>query len=129
VAEGEWRGDLRDAPVENLWRRPFNEGREKGQFDGQKDVSDKAVHAEDIRFTQSKDGKTLYAIVLELPKDDQVTIKSLAAGSEHWPGKISEVRLVSGGKLTFTRDASGLYVNLPKNYDGKTALALRIPQR
>ena len=26
VAEGQRRGDLRDAPVENLWRRPFHAG-------------------------------------------------------------------------------------------------------
>jgi alpha-L-fucosidase len=99
---------------------------EKGQFDGQKDVSDKPFTAEDIRFTQSKDGKTLYAIVLELPKDGKVTVKSLAAGSDKWPGKIGSVRLVGGGKLKFTRDANGLHVTLPEKFSGKTALALKI---
>ena len=37
---------------------------EKGQFDGQRDVSNKPFTAADIRFTQSKDGQTFYAIVL-----------------------------------------------------------------
>jgi alpha-L-fucosidase len=99
---------------------------EKGQFDGQRDVSDKPFTAEDIRFTQSKDGKTLYAIVLEIPKDGQVTIKSLAANSPNWPGKIGSVRLVGGGKLKFTRDEAGLHVSLPEKFDGQTAFALKI---
>ncbi|MEY4916486.1 MAG: hypothetical protein RL616_399 [Verrucomicrobiota bacterium] len=102
---------------------------EKGQFDGQRDVSNKPFTAEDIRFTQSKDGKTLYAIVLEIPKDGKVTVKSLASNSANWPGKISSVRLVGGSwwsRLKFTRDESGLHVSLPTNFDGLTALALKI---
>ena len=91
---------------------PSTQAAEKGQFDGQKDVSDRPFTAEDIRFTQSKDGK--------------VTIKSLAAGSDKWPGKIGSVRLVGGGKLKFTRDASGLHVTLPEKFNGKTALALKV---
>ena len=105
---------------------PSTQAAEKGQFDGQKDVSDKPFTAEDIRFTQSKDGKTLYAIVLELPKDGKVTIKSLAANSPNWPGNIGSVRLVGGGKLKFTRDANGLHVSMPEKFDGKIALALKI---
>ncbi len=100
---------------------------EKGQFGGQRDVSNKSFTAEDIRFTQSKDGRTLYAIVLEIPKDGKVTVKSLADNSSHWPGKIGSVRLVgSWGKLKFTRDESGLHVSLPEKFDGKTAFALKI---
>ncbi|TAL05101.1 MAG: alpha-L-fucosidase, partial [Verrucomicrobia bacterium] len=99
---------------------------EKGQFDGQKDVSDKPFTAEDIRFTQSKDGKTLHAIVLEIPKDGKVTIKSLATNSQYWPDKIGSVRLAGGGKLKFTRAENGLHVLLPEKFDGKIALALKI---
>jgi alpha-L-fucosidase len=105
---------------------PSTESSEKGHFDGQADVSKKPSTSEDVRFTQSKDGRTLYAIVLELPKDGKVTIKSLAAGSEKWPGKIGSVRLVGGGKLKFTRDQNGLHVSLAKKFDGKIALALKI---
>jgi len=105
---------------------PSTRAAEKGQFDGQKDVSDKPFTAEDIRFTQSKDGRTVYAIVLELPKDGKVTVKSLADGSDKWPGKIGDVRLVGGGKLKFTRDENGLHVSLPEKFDGKIAFALKI---
>jgi alpha-L-fucosidase len=105
---------------------PATQSAEKGQFDGQRDVSDKPFTAEDIRFTQSKDGKTLYAIVLEIPKDGQVTIKSLAADSKYWPGNIGSVRPVGGGKLKFTRDENGLHVALPEKFNGKSAFALKI---
>ncbi|HMP83891.1 MAG TPA: alpha-L-fucosidase [Verrucomicrobiota bacterium] len=111
---------------------PATQAAEKGQFDGQKDMSDKPFTPEDIRFTQSKDGKTLYAIVLEIPKDGKVTVKSLAADADKYPGKIGSVRLVGsggwfgGGKLKFTRDANGLHVTLPEKFNGKTAFALKI---
>jgi alpha-L-fucosidase len=99
---------------------------ERGQFDGQRDVSNKPFTPEDIRFTQAKDGKTLYAIVLELPKDGKATVKSLAANSPHWPGKIGSVRLIGGDRLKFTRDESGLHVLLPEKFGGKIAFALKI---
>jgi alpha-L-fucosidase len=102
---------------------------EKGQFDGQTDVSKKPFTAEDIRFTQSKDGKNLYAIVLEIPKDSQVSIKSLATNSANWPGKIGSVRLVGSSwwsRLKFTRDENGLHVALPEKFNGKITFALKI---
>ncbi|MEO7932628.1 MAG: alpha-L-fucosidase [Chthoniobacterales bacterium] len=105
---------------------PSTQVAEKGPFDGQKDVSDKPFTSEDIRFTQSKDGKTLYAIALELPADGKFTVKSLASDSPQWPGKIGSVQLVGGGKLKFTRDAAGLHVSLPEKFDGKTAFALKV---
>ncbi|HTL71661.1 MAG TPA: alpha-L-fucosidase [bacterium] len=116
-------------PWEIYGEGPSTQTSEKGHFDGQADVSKAPFTSEDIRFTQSKDGKTLYAIVLEIPKDGQVTVKSLAAGSGKWPGKITSVRLVGGGwwnKLKFTRDEDGLYVMLPEKFDRKIAFALEI---
>ena len=105
---------------------PSTQTSEKGQFDGQKDVSNTPFTPEDIRFTQSKDGKKLYAIVLEIPKDGKVIVKSLASNSSHWPGKIGSVRLVGGGKVKFTRDETGLRVMLPEKFDRKIAFALEI---
>ncbi len=93
---------------------------------GQGDAETDTFTPEDIRFTQSKDGKTLYAIVLEIPKDGKVAIKSLANSSPNRPGKIGSVRLLGGGELKFTRDESGLHVLLPENFTGQTALALKI---
>ncbi len=111
---------------------PSTKVAEKGTFDGQKDVSDKPFTPEDIRFTQSKDGKTLYAIVLEIPTNGKVTIKSLAANSKYWSGKVGSVRLVGSGgwfgdkKLEFSRDENGLHVSLPEKFNGKIAFALKV---
>jgi alpha-L-fucosidase len=100
--------------------------------DGMKDVGSKPFTSEDIRFTQSKDGRTLYAIVLAIPADRKVTVKSLARGSQYWPDIITRVQLVRADrwfgdkKLKFTREASGLCVTLPEKFDGKTAFSLKI---
>jgi len=100
---------------------------EKGQFDGQRDTSSKPFTAEDVRFTQSKNGKTLYAIVLAFPTNGTVTIKSLAGDSPHWPGKIGSVKLLgASGKLKFTRDANGLNVVLPDKKPCEIAFALKV---
>jgi alpha-L-fucosidase len=105
---------------------PSTQVHETGRFGGQRDVQQQPFTARDIRFTQSKDGKTLYAIVLAIPADGNVTIQSLAAGSPHSPGKISRVRLLGGGKLKFTRDGEGLHVTLPEKMPNPIAFALEI---
>jgi len=100
---------------------------EKGRFGGQTDVQKKPFTAEDIRFTQSKDGQTLYAIVLEFPKAGQVTVKSLARNAPDWPGAIRSVRLLGGtGELAFTRDDTGLHLTLPAQMPCDIAFALEI---
>jgi alpha-L-fucosidase len=100
---------------------------EKGRFGGQTDVQKKPFTAEDIRFTQSKDGKTLYAIVFEIPADGKVTIKSLASNTANWPANIGSVRMLGvSGKLKFTRDETGLHVTLPEKQTSKIAFALKI---
>jgi alpha-L-fucosidase len=105
---------------------PSTTASERGQFDGQRDTSSKPFAAEDIRFTQSKNGKTLYATVLAFPADGKVTIKSLASNSPHWPGKIGSVRMLGGGKLKFTRDENSLSVTLPEKKPCDIAFALKI---
>jgi alpha-L-fucosidase len=100
---------------------------ETNRFGGVKDVGTRPFTAEDIRFTQSKDGKTLYAIVLALPADGQVTIKSLASNSAQWPDAIGRVKLLGvSGKLKFTRDEAGLHVTLPAKIPCDISLALAI---
>jgi alpha-L-fucosidase len=87
---------------------------EKGHFGGLKDVSTTPYTAEDIRFTASKDGGTLYAIALGWPESGKLKIKSLATNSPEKPGDIQAVKLLgSDDKLSFTRDDGGLVVTLP----------------
>ncbi len=100
---------------------------EKGQFGGQRDVQNKPFTAEDIRFTQSKDGKKIYAIILAPPADRSVTIKSLASNAQYGLVKIGSVRLLGvAGKLKFSRDENGLHVMLPEKPPGQIAFALKI---
>lgn len=100
---------------------------EKGKFGGQSDVQKQPFTAEDIRFTQSREGRTLYAIVLEIPADGNVTIKSLSTASPHRLNKIGSVRMLGvRGKLDFTRDESGLHVTLPAKQPCQIAFALKI---
>jgi alpha-L-fucosidase len=100
---------------------------ERGQFDGQSDTRKAPFTPEDIRFTQSKDGRTLYAIVLAFPADGKVTITSLRENSTQWPGQIGNVRMLGGrGKLKFVRDENGLHLTLPDKKPCAIAFALKI---
>ena len=94
---------------------------------GRQPWSSKPYTPQDIRFTQSKDGKTLYAIVLAIPADGKITIKSLAGNSPNWTGNIGSVQLLGvDGELKFTRDENGLHVTLPEKLPSQFAFALKI---
>lgn len=114
-------------PWKTYGEGPSTMSTETGRFGGQSDTQRKPFMAEDIRFTQSKNGKTLCAIVLAFPADGKVTIKSLASNSPHWPGKIGSVRMLGVfGKLKFIRDNNGLTVTLPDKKPCDIAFALKI---
>ena len=83
---------------------------------------DKAFTPRDIRFTKSKDGATLHAIVLGVP-DAPVRIRSLAAAA----GKVTGVTLLgSDAKLAWSQDGEALAVELPAEKPCGHAIALRI---
>lgn len=85
-----------------------------------------AAGSEEIRFTQSKDGQTLYASALAWPADHQVQIQALKAGSELYPGKIKEITLLGYGKVKFTRTGDALTVQLPEKDLNRIMPVLRI---
>jgi alpha-L-fucosidase len=92
------------------------------------DTKRKPFTAEDVRFT-TKDGK-LYATVLDWPTSGRVTIRSLSRKSPPWPGEIASVELLgSKDKLKWTRDDTGLAVDLPTSRPSPYAFALRIATR
>jgi alpha-L-fucosidase len=76
----------------------FNEGRRK------------PLTANEICFTTK--GKALYAFVMGRP-EKEVTITTRAPGGKHAVGKVQNVELLGGGKLTWTQTASGLTVQVP----------------
>jgi alpha-L-fucosidase len=106
---------------------PSTKSAEKGSFGGQRDVQKEPFTAEDIRFTQTKNGKTIYALILAPPTDGKVVIKTLATASPQCPAKIGTVHLLgASGKLHFTHDDTGLHVALPDKLPTQIAFALKI---
>jgi alpha-L-fucosidase len=88
---------------------------------------DFAFTAEDIRFTQSKDGRTLYAVALGWPANGRLTIKSLAAPASRGYNRVERVDLLGhAGKLAFTQTPEGLTVMLPAQPLNPIACALKI---
>jgi alpha-L-fucosidase len=78
----------------------------KGHFGGLHDTGN--YKSSDIRFTQSKDGQTLYAFALGWPDDNRLVVRSLATAA----GKISGVSLLGHtGKLDREQTDEGLVVN------------------
>lgn len=78
--------------------------------------------AEDIRFTTK--GKTLYAIMLGCPANNNVLVKTLAANDQ--VGQVSQVSLLGNEKLNFQQTSEGLKVQLPEQTPCKEALVLKI---
>jgi len=92
------------------------------RFGGSVDV--RAYTPEDVRFT--KKGDVVYAFVMGWPANGKTTLKSIAAGSENFPKEVAKVELLGSGELKFTRDASGLTVNMPAQKPNDFAYALKI---
>lgn len=80
--------------------------------------------SKEIRFTQTE--KNLYATALAWPEEKQVVIKSLAAGSELFPGKIRKIELLGYGKVSFTRTNQGLIINMPDKQINNIAPVFKI---
>jgi len=84
-----------------------------------------ANDASDIRFTRSKDNKTLFAIVLgKQLAGNSVTITSLATGGIGADTQISKVELLgSKGVIKWRRDASKLVITFPEAMPKQAELA------
>jgi alpha-L-fucosidase len=96
----------------------FNEG--KQQFG-----------AQDVRFTQTKDGQTLYAFFLGWPKDGKLTIRSLKQASDDEAALLDKsieslTLLGSKEKIQWSRDGEGLHVTLPATPPCEGAYALKL---
>jgi alpha-L-fucosidase len=85
----------------------------------------KPFTAEDIRFTTK--GDSLYAILLDWPHRDTVTIKTLKNGVEIPGGKIAKVWLLgSDAPVGWAQDARGLTISLPGQKPCDHAFVLKI---
>jgi alpha-L-fucosidase len=82
--------------------------------------------AKDIRFTQSKDGRVLYAIVLDWPAENVLHIQSLSA-QEKSLGEIKSITLLGHkGNLEWTSDDEALHITLPETKPCDYAYAIKI---
>lgn len=82
--------------------------------------------AQDFRFTQTKDGRTLYAFFLGRPADGKLLIKSLAKTAASGPAIATVSLLGSTEKITWTQDAAGLRATLPTTLPNDFACALKL---
>lgn len=126
---GDWMAMNREAiystrPWEVFGEGPIAEADIKINAQGFNEGAYSKATAQEIRFTQTK--KDLYATVLAWPMENRILIKSLAEGRKLFPGKISKVELLGYGKVTFTRTAQGLLVNMPEKRVNDIAPVLKI---
>jgi alpha-L-fucosidase len=103
----------------------YGEGPTKVVGGSFKDTATSGYTAQDIRFTAK--GDTLYAIALAWPEDGKLRIKSLAADSDLTKREIKTVQMLgSKAKVSWTRSAEGLIVELPRGKPGGYPAALKI---
>ena len=96
-----------------------------GKFQGH---SISALGEKDVRFTRSKAGDKVYAIVLGWPAGE-MAIESLGTGNATQPGKIANVELLgTDERVRWKQGGDALRVELPKQYRPPTdyAAALRV---
>ena len=93
----------------------------KGRHGGLSDTGN--YKPSDIRFSQSKDGRTLYAIALGWPEDGAFVVRSLPLAA----GKVSGVALLGHtGPLAWEQTDEGLVVKLPAQKPCDLAYAFKI---
>ena len=107
--------------------KTFGEGPhsvKSGAFAGHSTAS---LDSSDIRFTRSKRGDVVYAIVLGWPSGKSFEVKSLGTASSLSPGKVEHVELLGCvNKLNWNQSAESLTVEKPMVKPCDFAYALKI---
>ena len=94
--------------------------RQKGHLS---DLRFDGFSAEDIRFTQAKDGSALYAFLFGLPEDDSLLIRSLTPDR----GAIKSVGfLASDAPIQWQQTGAGLQLRLSAKPTMQHAIVLKI---
>lgn len=96
----------------------------KGGFSDHRKFLDLKYSSKDFRFTQSKDGKTVYAIMLGWPESEkEVTIKSLSTDQ----AKVSCVNLLGcDASIQWKQTVDGLAITLPETKVSDAAVAFKV---
>ncbi len=96
-------------PWKTFGEGPASEGSEL-QEQGFNEGKGKPFTAEDIRYTISKDGKTLYAIVMSWP-EDPISLKSLGTGAKLLDRPVQKIELLgSRATIRWKQDADALVI-------------------
>lgn len=125
IEVGEWLDVNGEAIFETRPWKIYGEGPTKIEPGGHNEKNFPTnFHPNDIRFTSK--GNTLYAICLAWP-EKEVTIKSLAQGSEYCKGQINGVRLLGSiDQPGWERNREGLTVKVSKNKPCSHACVFKI---
>ncbi len=109
-----------EGPV-TLWR--LSEGKEGIMWN-----FNKTTKQGETRFTRSKDGKTIYSILLYEPTKGKAQIKSLSSTSPYLKGqKVKNVTMLgSDEKLQWRQTVDALEVDMPKELPCEHAYSLKI---
>jgi alpha-L-fucosidase len=84
----------------------------------------------EFRFTQSKDGKNIYAIMMSWPKNGKALIKSLKRGSKYLDADIKSVELLGcDQKLEWKQNGAGLEIILPGDKPCEYAYSFKLTTR
>jgi alpha-L-fucosidase len=101
----------------------FGEGPTSNTGGGFSENKDKPYTSQDIRFTQSKDGKTIYVIFLGWP-EKEVTIRSMKVDAANTNARIE---LLGGGKVTYKVNAQKqLVIQPPAQRSGEHAFVFEM---
>jgi alpha-L-fucosidase len=103
--------------------RVFGEGPTQTPQGHLSDLHFDGFSAEDIRFTQAKDGSVIYAFLFGLPEDDSLLIRSLTPDR----GAIKSVGfLASDAPIQWQQSNAGLQLKLSAKPTMQHAIVLKI---
>jgi len=130
---GDWMTVNRESVFGTRPWKVFGEGPASGgaklSAQGFNEGKGKPFTAEDIRFVQSKDGRTLYATVLGAPTNG-VSIRSLGKTAKLLAGSIKKIELLGNKeKVRWNQTDVALLISQPKNLPNNYAIVYKVTLR